>query len=715
MANEFRQISELCPIIDLASKTVIEDGLPNQLVEVLPRPESAVNQTEEEWKDWYFARVYADDGIRSTPGVIPRKFTKALEQTIDEESFTIACVDAAAAAGVSAADLLAVAKYLSGTQNLPPKGSSAAGPFLFNEKSWATTIADAPDLDLSASHRLWPDRQPAAAAAEAADTAEKFQAAGVQQGPTAADHVFVRLFGRSSVPVLIARRGQAAAPDPSIEEVIANYCAGEMAGSVDRNLLIDEISAAYPDLLGPANARRKTSEVLQTLTAALQPLVPQAQQSVEPLKPEGPEAKPVEELVINNLKLGVNEIYRNEILAAAEKCDMDPAGLASLIDAEAAKLADGTWNRDSRNPKSTAVGLTQFLKGTWNQMATQSWTTLNKAAKEKEFVDANNRITNAGQLLALRTDPALSITSAAEYAASNLKFVMKKNPNYRGFYDPRTPDGKMRLAYLCHHEGAGGALIYLRGGKPQSYVSNLDAYIDRKIVPSHFRGTVAVVGPGPDLSPDRDTTGPSTKTTPGNGTIPNDVMPVPAGNPVDFAELQAPVEQWHWPVITGDTQAMKISYRTGPGPHEVAGKESREFLANRQKGQRYHVGMDIFCHQGDIVLAIADGTVVAFYSFYEGTNALFVAHKGVVVNYGEVSPNSQNEFKWRLNGPVEAGRPIARVGRLNMIHFETYRPGPEKNARWMKDGSKAPPSLRNPTKVLLGLAARGTRKLGSTL
>lgn len=711
MATDFRLISELCPIIDLATKTVLDDGLPNQLAEIRPRPESAAGQSDEEWKPWYFARVYGNDGIRFTEGLIAKQFTKPLEESIDQDAFALATVNAATETGVNPADLITAATFLSGIQNAPQKASSAAGPFLFNEQSWANLIAAVPDLDLSPSDRMSPDHQSEAAAAEAATVADKFRAAAVQAAPTAADLVFVRLFGLSSVPLLIQRAQQPGGDDPLITDVIAKFCSGEMAGTVDPNVLKNELSA-FPGLLGSADAPHKVSEVLQALDTALHPLAPQAQQKVDPLKPEAPTPKPVPQPAAGNLKLGPNEVYRDLILSAAEKCDMDPAGLASLIDAEAAKLKDGTWNRDSRNPTSTAVGLTQFLKGTWTEMAGRSFSTLNKTAKDKGLVDSNNRIANLGSLLDLRTDPGLSITSAAEYAASNLKFVMNKNPDYRGFYDPKTPDGKMRLAYLCHHEGAGGALTYLRGGKSPSYVSALDAYIDRKIVPSRFRNPVSVVGPGPDLTPDRNVSGPSTSTVSGNGTIPNNVFPIPPDRPVDFSVLGAAVDQWHWPVITADTQAMKISYRTGPDKNSVAGKFSRHFLADRQGGKRFHVGMDIFCHQGDVVLALADGEILNFYAFYEGTNALFVAHQGVVVNYGEVSPTSSSEFNWKVHDKVKGGQPIARVGRLNMIHFETYQPGTTQNARWMQDGSKAPPNLLNPTKVLLGLAARGVRTLG---
>jgi hypothetical protein len=712
MATEFRQISERCPIIEFPSGKPLVDGLTDQLVEVLPRPASAASQTEEEWKPWYFARVYDDDGIRFTEGLVAKNLTKPLEQAVDPEAFAKQIADAAAMFGANPAHLLAAAKYLSDIKNVQQRQGAAAGPFLFTEASWATVIAGAPQLELTPPDRFDPDRQPGAAAAAAANMLQKFRTAALPDSG-AAEYVFARLFGPQSIDVLITRAQQpAAAPDPSIDVVIGNYCKNELKDTVTQQAVIDEIAATHPDLLGPPNAFRTASQVLQHLRTALEPLVASASGVLAQLIPPPP-PPPSPPPNGGNLQLGVNNVFQNEILEAATTFGMDPAGLAALIDAEAAKLSDGTWNKKSANPTSTAVGLTQFLKGSWIDMAKRPQSTLHQAAQAQGFIDANNRIANEAALLALRTDARLSIMSAAEYAATNLRFVMSRNPppNYRGFYDPSTSDGKMRLAYLCHHEGPGGALTYLRGGKPASYVEFLDGYIDRKIVPSRFRGnaTASVVGPGPDLRAERDATGPSVTTTPGSGTIPGDVMAIPPGRPVDFAVLGAPPAQWHWPIVTADTQAMKISYRRTS--NDIAGKPSREFLADRQNRQRYHVGMDIFCHQGDIVLAVADGVVVAFYKFYQGTHALLIQHNGVVINYGEVSPDSQNEFGWRVNGPVTAGQRIARVGRLNMIHFETYRSDATKSERWMKDGSHAPEKLRNPTNLLLGLAARGTRFL----
>jgi hypothetical protein len=44
----------------------------------------------------------------------------------------------------------------------------------------------------------------------------------------------------------------------------------------------------------------------------------------------------------------------------------------------------------------------------------------------------------------------------------------------------------------------------------------------------------------------------------------------------------------------------------------------------------------------------------------------------------------------------------------DMIHLETYVPGTTVNARWLDNGPK-PASLLDPTLLLLGLAANGTR------
>jgi spore germination cell wall hydrolase CwlJ-like protein len=191
---------------------------------------------------------------------------------------------------------------------------------------------------------------------------------------------------------------------------------------------------------------------------------------------------------------------------------------------------------------------------------------------------------------------------------------------------------------------------------------------------------------------------------------PGNVARLPSGNPVEFAGLGPSATKIFWPVITADPQALVVSYQDTAG--KIIGGNGRKFFADR-RGGRHHVGLDLYCKDREVVLACADGKIVNFYRFYksaagENTFALFVEHDGVVVNYGEVKANAPAEFGWKIGDRVQAGDRIARVSSTNMIHFETYVPGTKQNSRWFAGGAK-PPSLRNPTVLLLQLASSGTR------
>jgi murein DD-endopeptidase MepM/ murein hydrolase activator NlpD len=194
--------------------------------------------------------------------------------------------------------------------------------------------------------------------------------------------------------------------------------------------------------------------------------------------------------------------------------------------------------------------------------------------------------------------------------------------------------------------------------------------------------------------------------------MPTNVAAIPTGDPVPFAALATPISNKLWPVITSDLQAMVVCHQTTSG--SIVGGNARHFFANRSDGARHHVGVDVFCREGDVVVACADGKIVNFYPFYkrpttgEVTFALFIAHDGVVINYGEVRANAQDEFKWSLGSTVVAGQKIARVSGTAMIHFETYVPGTEKNHSWLA-GDPRPDRLLNPTKLLMSLVAGGNR------
>jgi LysM repeat protein len=259
----------------------------------------------------------------------------------------------------------------------------------------------------------------------------------------------------------------------------------------------------------------------------------------------------------DTLALGANETYRDAVLLASERTGIDAAALAALVSAEAgrlrgARLTQATddafyerhpelerralqksdtelvkewqaiheemkdaWDPEAVNSKSSATGLTQFLKGTWLDQARTTGTYLNEVAKEKGYVDENNRVVKGmtQDLLDLRTDPTLSIVAAAEYGKANLAHLDAKEL----VPADATDDEKARLMYLAHHEGAGGAVAFLEetltderakvlldqnvgateretlveehGSEAKAYIAWLNGYMDRQIQPQRFRRT----------------------------------------------------------------------------------------------------------------------------------------------------------------------------------------------------------------------------------
>jgi murein DD-endopeptidase MepM/ murein hydrolase activator NlpD len=100
----------------------------------------------------------------------------------------------------------------------------------------------------------------------------------------------------------------------------------------------------------------------------------------------------------------------------------------------------------------------------------------------------------------------------------------------------------------------------------------------------------------------------------------------------------------------------------------------RRFGARRSKGKRAHAGCDLYFPVGTTIHAITSGTVtLGPYLFYDGTYALEIDHGAFLARYGEIQGNTfvhQGDH-------VEAGQPIARVGKLgsitqSMLHLELY-------------------------------------------
>jgi hypothetical protein len=167
-----------------------------------------------------------------------------------------------------------------------------------------------------------------------------------------------------------------------------------------------------------------------------------------------------------SLKLGINERYRSAILLAAQRTHLDPAAIAAIINAEAARVSDRktlekladevfrashpgrdwdkqplsakspadaplikawkqlyasrAWDEKSYNNESGAAGLTQFLASTWKSEATRRGTYLNEVATQKGYVDSSGKVDSSkvNDLLELRYDPTISIVAGAEYDKS---------------------------------------------------------------------------------------------------------------------------------------------------------------------------------------------------------------------------------------------------------------------------------------------------------
>ncbi len=211
-----------------------------------------------------------------------------------------------------------------------------------------------------------------------------------------------------------------------------------------------------------------------------------------------------------DLRLGRNEAYRPLLERAAARTGLDLALLASMVDAEAARRPDGSWDPASRNPRSTATGLGQFIASTWLGEARRPGSWLAAMAEARGWAGPGGSLREGarGALLALRFDAEASIQAIADHAAANLKRLRAVG------VEPADLRGQARAAYLAHHLGLGDALRFLRhglgedraarllaaqigeaaagrriadaGSATEAHRSWLLAYVDRRIRPARF-------------------------------------------------------------------------------------------------------------------------------------------------------------------------------------------------------------------------------------
>ena len=159
--------------------------------------------------------------------------------------------------------------------------------------------------------------------------------------------------------------------------------------------------------------------------------------------------------------LGVNAGYRPALEAAAQRTGIAAPALAAIINAEAAKGQDGRWLAYSRNPRSSAAGLGQFLSSTWRGEAERPGSWLNQLASARGWLDGRGRVRAEAksELLALRYNGEASIHATADYARANLDALARAGVRIDGGAE-RTA----QMAYLGHHLGVGDAAKFLKEG-----------------------------------------------------------------------------------------------------------------------------------------------------------------------------------------------------------------------------------------------------------
>lgn len=168
--------------------------------------------------------------------------------------------------------------------------------------------------------------------------------------------------------------------------------------------------------------------------------------------------------------LGPNHRLRTALCDAATRTGVPAPTLAAIINAEAAKDRDGCWITHSRNSRSSAAGLGQFLSGTWQSLAETKGSWLNGVARSHGWIGADGRVAPGSRsaLLALRYDPGAAINALADYTRQNLDGLQ-----HRGFSIGGSVEAVTKLAYAAHHLGLADACRFLRDGFSDAHARKL--------------------------------------------------------------------------------------------------------------------------------------------------------------------------------------------------------------------------------------------------
>lgn len=145
--------------------------------------------------------------------------------------------------------------------------------------------------------------------------------------------------------------------------------------------------------------------------------------------------------------------------------------------------------------------------------------------------------------------------------------------------------------------------------------------------------------------------------------------------------------------------------------------------------KNHHTGVDLYCDDGEVVMAVENGTVVkkdiftgpkVGHDWWEETWGVMVEGASGVVNYGEITPC----LTIKVGEHIERGQHIGRVKRVlfadktrldipghstSMLHLELYKHGTRDFADW-HDVSKNP-DLLDPTPYLMEASGAPTNAL----
>ena len=155
--------------------------------------------------------------------------------------------------------------------------------------------------------------------------------------------------------------------------------------------------------------------------------------------------------------------------------------------------------------------------------------------------------------------------------------------------------------------------------------------------------------------------------------------------------------QWHWPL---HHQRPRVPTGDEPGAFGTLRKHDR------------HTGVDLYCPEGTVVLAMAEGVVLSKMQFtgppespwWRETWALLVRNDHSVILYGELAESS---ITLKEGARVFPGDPLGAVTRvlkndkqrpMSMLHIELYDPEAPDFAVWWND--QKPAGLWNPTEGL---------------